>query len=70
VEPLRKIHAGDAAPVAEVSRAVIESGACEAVRQRAERQTTAAIAALESLMPSPARSLLVAVAQELGRRAA
>jgi len=70
VEPLLKIHAGDSAPVAEVSRAVVESGACQVVRERAERHTRAAVEALEGIALGPARSLLVAVAHELGRRAA
>jgi octaprenyl-diphosphate synthase len=68
--PLGRIFAGDREPVAAVSRAVIECGACDEVRTRARAHTQRAIAALEAVAKSPARSLLVSVADELAERAA
>ncbi|HEX5100935.1 MAG TPA: polyprenyl synthetase family protein [Polyangiaceae bacterium] len=68
--PLRRIFAGDQEPVALVSRAVTESGACDEVRRRAREHTTRAIQALEAVATSPARSLLASVANELAARAA
>jgi len=69
-QALRRIHAGDREPVALVSRAVIETGACEEVRRRAGQYTRTAVEALSSVVPGPARVLLENVAQELARRAA
>ena len=68
--PLRRIFAGDQEPVAQVSRSVAESGACDEVRRRAREHTSRAIGALEAVANSPARSLLASVASELAARAA
>lgn len=66
---LRRIHAGDPEPVESVSRLVVESGACDEVRQRATLLTAEAVEALSTLPETPARWLLQQVAQELARRA-
>jgi octaprenyl-diphosphate synthase len=70
VAPLRRIFAGDREPVAAVSRAVSESGACDEVRRRATDCTRLAVENLKSVTPSPARLVLENVASELARRAA
>jgi octaprenyl-diphosphate synthase len=67
--PLKRIFAGDREPVAFVSRAVIDSGACDEVRRRAREHTDRALGALEAVQRSPARSLLESVASELAARA-
>jgi octaprenyl-diphosphate synthase len=68
IQSLRRIYAGDREPVVQVSRAVIESGACDEVRRRATDCTRAAIEALEAVAPSPARAVLEHVASELSAR--
>lgn len=70
VGPLRRIYAGDREPVAYVSRAVVESGACDEVRRRARDFTNGAVASLSRLAPNSATRLLEAVARELAGRAA
>lgn len=70
VQPLKRIYAGDREPVALVSRAVIESGACDDVRKRASDHTRSAVEALSAVRPGPARILLESVAQQLAARAA
>lgn len=70
VGPLRRIHAGDREAVPFVSKAVVESGACEEVRRRAVECTQRAVEALTQVNPSPARSVLEHVASELAGRAA
>jgi geranylgeranyl pyrophosphate synthase len=55
--------------VVAVSRAVVESGACAEVRRRAQEHTKKAVAALEAVAMSPARSLLTGVAEALSARA-
>ncbi len=70
VQPLKRIYAGDREPVTLVSRAVIESGACDEVRRRASAHTRSAVDALRSVQPGPARVLLENVAQQLAARAA
>jgi octaprenyl-diphosphate synthase len=70
VQPLKRIYAGDREPVTLVSRAVIESGACEEVRRRASAHTRSAVDALKHVKPGPARVLLEGVAQQLAARAA
>lgn len=65
-----EIHAGDASLVAEVSRRVIASGACEEVRRRAVAHTEKARAALTRIPLSPARQLLEIVALEMTARLA
>ncbi|HLV68972.1 MAG TPA: polyprenyl synthetase family protein [Polyangiaceae bacterium] len=69
VVALRRIHAGDAEPVAFVSRVVRESGACDVVRERARECTRAGLDALAGLPPTPARLVLERVATELVSRA-
>jgi octaprenyl-diphosphate synthase len=68
--PLARIFEGDREPVAAVSRAVVESGACAAVRRRAQDHTKKAVVALEAVAMSPARSLLTGVAEALSARVA
>ena len=70
VTPIKRIYEGDREPVSLVSRAVIESGACDEVRRRASDHTRSAVEALRTLRPGPARVLLEAVAQQLAARAA
>ncbi len=70
VQPLKRIYAGDREPVSLVSRAVVESGACEDVRRRASDHTRSAVEALSAVRPGPARVLLESVAQQLAARAA
>jgi octaprenyl-diphosphate synthase len=67
--PLARIFAGDREPVAAVSRAVVESGACAEVRRRAQEHTKKAVQALDGVAMSPARSLLTGVAEALSARA-
>ena len=69
-EQVRRILAGDASPVAVVSRSVVECGACDEVRRRARQFTERAIAALAHVAPGPARSLFEEVANQLSERAA
>ncbi len=63
-----RIHQGDEAVVAEVSRRVIQSGSCEVVRARALDYTERAVRSLDQLPASPARELLRVVAREMTRR--
>ena len=70
VSPLKRIYAGDFEPVTAVSRAVLESGACDEVRRRASDHTRRAVEALGLVQPGPARVLLESVARELAARAA
>ena len=70
VGPLRRIHSGDREAVPLVSRAVVESGACDEVRRRAIDCTRQAVDALSDVAPSPARSVLEHVARELAERVA
>ncbi len=67
-EKVRRIHAGDADGIDAMSRAVVESGACVDVRDRAARATGDAISALERVPESPWRDLLEAAARELAQR--
>ncbi len=67
-ELVRALHAGEPIPIDEISRLVVDSGACEEVRERAARGTERALAALRRIGRSPARLLLEQVAQELGGR--
>lgn len=70
VDALQKIHAGDRGPIEAVGRQVVESGACDLVRQRARKHTELATDQLAALAPSPARTLLAEVAQQLAQRVA
>lgn len=65
---VQAIRNGDDAGLAELREAVVGTGACDEVRKRAQRETRLAIQALEGIQPSPARSLLVAVAQQMAIR--
>lgn len=65
-----QIHTGDATPVAEVSRRVLASGACDEVRRRAKAYADRARAALAALPAVPARMLLEVVAIEMTKRLA
>jgi octaprenyl-diphosphate synthase len=65
---IERVHAGDDAAMKRVQRLVIESGSCDEVRDRALDQTEAAIAALEVVAESPARALLIQVAEQLSAR--
>lgn len=67
--PLRQIYEGDQTPVQAVSRAVIDSGACEETRRRAAELTRSALDALASVEQGPARKLLEEVARALVGRA-
>ncbi len=69
-ELVHKIHQGDESLVAEVSRRVIASGACDEVRSRARSFTEKSRAALAKLPVTPARQLLEVVALELTSRLA
>jgi octaprenyl-diphosphate synthase len=66
--PVRRLHAGQGEPIEYISRVVIESGACDEVRERASQSTQRALEALRHIPPSPARLLLEQVAEELGGR--
>jgi octaprenyl-diphosphate synthase len=68
LERLRSIHAGDLEHVPAVSRAVVDSGACEEVRVRALEHTTRAVATLDGIPAGGARTLLEQVANDLARR--
>jgi len=67
---VQKIYQGDESLVAEVSRRVIGSGACDEVRSRARGFTEKSRAALAKLPVTPARQLLEIVALELTSRLA
>ena len=68
LELLRKIRAGDQSQVVPLRQSVIASGACQRVGTRALGYTARAMEHLDMLPPSPARSLLCAVAQQLAER--
>ena len=68
LEQLRRIRGGDQAAVDSLRQSVIDSGACKTVAARALDHTTRATEYLDLLPPSPARSLLRAVAQQLAER--
>ncbi len=65
LEDVQRIHAGDAAPVAQVYELVRGSTACAATRSRARAATKSAKASLAKLPESAARSLLASVADAL-----
>jgi len=68
IELVRRIHGGDDAPLADVRRRVIETGACDDVRKLAAQSTTRALEVLASVRESPARTLLENVVAELANR--
>jgi octaprenyl-diphosphate synthase len=65
---VRRIHRGEDAPLAEVRRQVVESGACEEVRKLAEGKTARALEVLRSIPKSNARALLEDVVSSLAQR--
>lgn len=67
---VRRIHAGDLEPVAVLGRKVVDSGACQIVRERALAVTERAIDSLHPIRTAPAKELLVSVARELAARVA
>jgi len=68
IDPVRRIHAGDDAPLAEVRQGVLETGACDDVRQLAAENTTRALDVIAGVQPSAARTLLENVVAELVER--
>jgi octaprenyl-diphosphate synthase len=69
-QAVARAHAGDDQVMQEIQQRVIQSGACEQVQRRAQAQTERAISALGAVEDSPAKSLLVQVAQQLAARGA
>jgi octaprenyl-diphosphate synthase len=63
-----RIHAGDDAPLDEVRRMVLESGACDEVRALAKSHTVRALEVLSSAPACPARTLLEDVVRGLADR--
>jgi octaprenyl-diphosphate synthase len=68
LEQLSRIRAGDSAALAPLRQSVISSGVCERVVERALGYTVRATEYLDQLAPSPARSLLRNVAEQLAER--
>ncbi len=68
MDAVRRIHQGDSTPVVEVAEAVVSSGACELVRQRAFEYTQRAIEVLHQAPESAARDVLESVARQLTER--
>ncbi len=68
IHAVRRIHRGDDAPLPEVRRRVLESGACDEVRKLAGDHTARALEVLCAVPPSDARSLLEDVVAELAQR--
>lgn len=68
LEYLRAIRAGDQSQVGPLRQRVIASGACQRVKARAVGHTTRATEYLQQLPPSPSRTLLAAVAEQLAAR--
>jgi octaprenyl-diphosphate synthase len=65
---VRAIHRGDDAPIDEVRRSVLDSGACEEVRKLAESKTARALSVLVAVPRSSARSLLEELIDGLSHR--
>jgi octaprenyl-diphosphate synthase len=68
IHAVRSIHRGDDAPLAEVRRRVMESGACEEVRKLAGAKTERALEVLKAIPRSSARTLLEEVVASLSAR--
>jgi octaprenyl-diphosphate synthase len=68
IHPVRRVHAGDDAPLAEVRTRVLETGACDEVRKLAAAHTTRALDVIAGVRPSAARTLLESVVAELAER--
>lgn len=67
---VERAHAGDDTAMKRIQRQVIDSGACDEVRQRALEHTRRALEALATIEPSAGKALLVQVAEQLSARAA
>ncbi len=65
---VRAVQAGDDQVLEQLRHRVAQSGACDEVRRRAQRETRLAINALSTIQPSSARTLLVGVADQLAAR--
>jgi len=65
---VRSIHRGDDAPLGEVRRRVLESGACDEVRKLAQAKTERALEVLRSVPRSDARTLLEELVDGLSHR--
>jgi octaprenyl-diphosphate synthase len=68
IHAVRRIHKGDDMPLAEVRKAVVETGACDDVRKLASATTDRALAVLCAVPESAARALLEDVVAQLARR--
>jgi octaprenyl-diphosphate synthase len=68
IQQVRQIRGGDDAPLAEVRRRVLESGACDEVRHLADAKTARALEVLRTVPDSVARSLLEDVVAQLAAR--
>ena len=67
---LQRIHDGDREPVEYVGEQVVQSGACDLVRERAREHTDLAVQALAAIPHSAAKGILVEVAHQLAARVA
>jgi octaprenyl-diphosphate synthase len=67
---LQRIHDGDREPVEYVGEQVVQSGACDLVRERAREHTELAVQSLSAIPNSPAKGILVQVAHQLAARVA
>lgn len=65
---VKRIHRGEDAPLGEVRRQVIASGACDEVRHLAAEKTARALEVLRSIPKSNARALLEDVVTDLASR--
>ena len=68
IQPVRRIHRGDDAPLDEIRSRVIESGACEDVRNLADATTARALEVLRALPESGARTRREEGVRDLARR--
>lgn len=68
IADLERIHAGDLSRVDHVASRVVQSGACEFVRERARAVTKEAILQLSLVPASPSLGLLQGVAEDLVAR--
>ena len=67
IHSVRRIHKGDDAPLFEVRKAVVETGACDDVRKLASATTDRALTVLCAVPESGARGLLEDVVAQLAR---
>jgi octaprenyl-diphosphate synthase len=68
IHAVRRIHRGDDAPLNDVRRRVLESGACDEVRRLADANTARALEVLREVPDGKARSLLEDVVAQLSQR--